>query len=140
MSPEAAAEEGLYRRLTGDAPLVALLGAGQRIFPDWPADTLTAAGCPRITFYTFGPAPRRPGFQRVRLSLDLWVWPSGVSGGRAKLLAIDEQLLALFDEQHWSHGGHRLYSTAGAFRDFPAPPDAPLRRLREITIDTAVPD
>lgn len=135
MSPEAAAEQGLFARLAEDADLVTLLGAGVRVFAGWPADTLAATSCPRITVYLFGPAPKRPGFQRVRVTLDLWVWPSGLTGGRPKLLAIDERILARFDEQHWTYAGYRLYSLAGAFKDYPAAPDAPLRRMRELTLE-----
>lgn len=135
MSPESAAERALYERLTGDAALAALLGAGTRIFPTWPSDTLQEADFPRITFYCFGPPPRRPGFQRVRATLDLWAWPTGGAGGRGKVLALDGRVMELLDERHFTYGAHRLYTTAGAFRDSGG--GGRLRRSRDITIEAS---
>lgn len=133
----AVAEEAFYRRLQGDAELTALLGAGARILPGWPGDTLQAADCPRLTFYLFGPGPLRPGFERIRVTLDAWVWPTGTGQGRPKLLAVDARLLALFDEQMWSYQGVRVWSYSLGFRDAPAPPDRPLRRTREIILEAS---
>lgn len=133
----ARAEEGFFRRLRGDAELVSLIGAGARILPGWPADTLQAADFPRLTFYLFGPGPRRPGFERLRAAVDEWVWPTGTAGGRPKLLAVDARLLALFDEQLWTYDGVRVWSYALGFRDAPAPPTRAMRRTREIVLEAS---
>lgn len=137
MSPEQAAEGGLLRRLTGDGPLGDLLGPGTRIFPGWPGDKLKKEDFPRLTFYATGPAPIAQGIQRVRVSVDIWVWPDGLTGGRARLIAIDARLMGLMNEQSFHHADHWLYSQAGGFRDSPAAPDAPIRRTREILLDAA---
>lgn len=137
MSPEAAAERGAYERMRGDAQLSALLGPGVRIIPDWPHDRLEERHCPRVTYYTFGPAPPVRGVARVRLALDLWVWPSGEHGGRARLLEIDARVVELFDERDWTFDGHWIIAQAGAFRDFPSGPTSPMRRHREIVLDVA---
>lgn len=138
MSPEAAAEQGFYTRAKDDAALTALLGGGTRIFPGYPSDTLEAADCPRITFYVTGPPPRAKGFQRLRVFADLWIWPDGSAGGRAKLLDVDERLKELFDEMHFTHDdAFRLYAIAGGMRDFPAGAGQPMRRQRQFIIEAS---
>lgn len=131
------AEIAFHRRLTEDAPLVTLVGSTARIVPGWPGDTLQEADFPRLTFYATGPAPIAKGIQRVRVSVDIWVWPTGLTGGRARLLAIDARLMGIMDEQIFHHADHRLYSVAGGFRDAPAAPNAPIRRTREILITSS---
>lgn len=137
MSPAAAGEEGAFRRMTGDAGLSALLGPGERIIPGFPGDVLKQHEVPRLTFYAFGPAPLVKGIQRVRVALDEWVWPSGQTGGRPRLLAIDARIEELFDEKGWAYRDHWIYATVGPFRDFPSAPNAPMRRHREIVLDVA---
>lgn len=136
MTPEAAAEHGFYARARGDAELSDLLGPGTRIMPGFPHDLPKASDVPRLTFYVFGPSRLVRGVQRVRVSCDLWVWPTGTRGGRDRLLAIDGRLCDLFDAE-FHHASHWLVSAPGGFRDFPAGPDEPLRRHREVIIDAA---
>lgn len=133
------AEIAFHRRLTEDAPLVALIGSTARIVPGWPGDLVDEpqGSFPRLTFYVTGPAPIAKGIQRVRASVDIWVWPTGLTGGRARLLAIDARLLGIMDERRFDYADHRHYSVAGGFRDAPAAPDAPIRRTREILITSS---
>lgn len=132
------AEAGFYRRMVEDAPLVTLIGSTSRIVPGWPGDIWEdEAAFPRLTFYVSGPAPIAKGIQRLRVSADIWVWPTGPTGGRAKLLAIDARLMGLMDEQSFHHADHWIYGQSGGFRDFPAAPGAPIRRTREILLDAA---
>ena len=137
MSPEAAAERSAYERMRDDPQLAVLLGPGARIVPDWPHDRLEERDCPRVTYYTFGPAPLVRGVARVRLALDLWVWPSGADGGRTRLIEIDGRIVELFDEANWLFAGYWIVAQAGAFRDFPSGPTSPMRRHREIVLDVA---
>lgn len=132
------AEIAFHRRVTEDAPLVTLIGSTSRIVPGWPGDIWEdETAFPRLTFYVSGPAPIRPGVQRLRVSVDIWVWASGLNGGRPKLLAIDARLMGLMDEQSFHHADHWIYGQSGGFRDFPAAPGAPIRRTREILLDAA---
>lgn len=132
------AEAGFYRRMTEDTPLVTLVGSTSRIVPGWPGDIWEdETAFPRLTFYVSGPAPIAKGVQRLRASVDIWVWPDGLTGGRARLLAIDARLTGLFDEMSFHAPDHWIYSQSGGFRDFPAAPSAPIRRTREILLDAA---
>lgn len=135
MSPEEAVERGVYERLKNDATLTVLLGSGVRVYMQWAADTLTESDFPRLTLYTFGPGPRGPDFQRVRVTLDEWVWRTGTSGGRAKLLAVDERIKDLLEQQAWTFSGFRLYATVAGWRDGEAANR--LRRSREITVEAS---
>lgn len=138
MIPSAAAEIGAYERMKADAQLIALLAGGAAsIIPGFPHDLLKEKECPRITFYVFGPRRFARDVEQVRLSADLWVWPSGAHGGRGRLLEIDERLCALFDVDGFTHGNHWIVPTLGGFRDFHSGPNEPMRRLREILLDVA---
>jgi hypothetical protein len=135
VSPEEAGERAVVARLKADATLTALLGSGVRIYPQWADDTLTEGDFPRLTVYTFGPPQRGPGFQRVRLGMDLWVWRSGTNGGRAKLFAIDARIRGLLEAQDWEYDDYRLYSLVGGWTDGEA--GHRLRRNRDITVETS---
>lgn len=133
MNPSAAVEQGAYTRMTSDEDLSDLLGTGTRVFPGFPHEVLKEAGCPRLTFYVFGPSPLVKGVERVRCSIDIWVW---ATQGRRKLLDLDERLQDLF-EARFSYEGHWIHSVPGGFRDHPAGPDEPMRRTRDIVFDVA---
>lgn len=138
MSPSAAAEKGAFERMKADAKLLALLAAGAAsIVPGFPHDVLKQSECPRITFYVFGPPRFARDIEQVRLSADLWVWPSGAHGGRGRLLEIDGRLCELFDVDGFTHAGHWIVPRVGGFRDFHSGPNEPMRRLREILLDVA---
>lgn len=134
MSPEAVAEAALYWRLVNDPVLTALLGPGRRIFDAWPGDVLKKEHCPRLTYYVTGPPPLTRGIQHVRASVDIWVWPDGLQGGRPKLLAIDSRINGYFDAAKWTYQDHWIVGRAGGFRDAPG---SPIRRTRDILLDVA---
>ena len=134
MSPGEAGERGFRDRIVSDATMTGLLGAGTRVLPGFAVDTLTKDDCPRITYFVPVQSVRRPGLEVVRIQTDAWIWPTGAAGGRMKALAVDAQLLALFDEQQWMYGGRQIYSLALPGSDFPAPPDAPMRRRRDFEL------
>lgn len=133
------AETGFFARASADTTLRQLLGergpGRARVFYGWPSDLTRQGDFPRVTYFMASSSVRRPGIYTVRLQVDSWVWPSGEGGGPQRLAEIDSRLLALFDERHWQHEGAQLYSLALAARDFPAPPEQPLRRMREFQID-----
>lgn len=129
------AEDAFFHRASDDAELKAILGDGARVVPGWPTVAEAPANYPLVSFYVFGPPPIAPGVQRVRITTDAWVWPTGLTGGRAKAREVDARLMELFDEQHFAYDGFRFYSVAGSFRDFPAAPGEPMRRLREFTLN-----
>jgi hypothetical protein len=87
-------EVAFTRRLTGDGQFVSLT----ELVYGWPKTLLakpTAAGLPITTWFT----PDRvrlssePG--HLEIQTDDWVWPSGASGGRSRLDAIDNCKLRL---------------------------------------------
>lgn len=127
-----------YARAASDPELVTLLGAkpsgAARLFPGWPPDPWTESDFPRATYFAAVDVRQRPGHADVQLQTDSWVWPSGAQGGLSRVIAIDERLLALFDEQVWEYDDQRLYARAGVARDYPAAPNEPLRRLRMFAV------
>ena len=141
ITPDAALK-GFYARASQDAGMKTALGtkaatgSPARFYEGWPADTLTASDLPRATYYMVAPATRRPGVYRVRLEVDGWFWPA--AGAAAKREQFTERMIELFDEQHWSVGEARLYCTViTPGRDFPAPPDEPMRRMFELRIEVS---
>lgn len=133
---------GFAARAAADADLAALLGVDDagavRLYHGWPGEVLEnprPRHFPRATYYRSGGGEqRRPGVGRVRIRLDLWVWPSGEAGGIERLSALDSRFLEVLDEQHWTHSGARLYAVALDPVDFPAGPGAPLRRMRPFDV------
>lgn len=105
-----AAEIGLANRMIGDAALVALLGVGERIVEGWPADLLTEADLPRLTYFFVGDVVKRRGFSRTRWQINPWVWVTANNGGRVLLMRLRAQVRSLFDEAHFKYGDYRLYS------------------------------
>lgn len=139
------AETGLADRLATDPAYAGLLGNDEdgevRLYWGWPHDVLDAPQAghfPRATFLRVpGGGIRRPGFGRVRVQLDHWLWPSGASGGKTRLGELDGRAVELLDEQHWTHDGCRLYAVAQEPLDFPAAPGMPIRRMRRFDIDVS---
>lgn len=133
---------GLGARLAGDATMVSLVAtdeAGEACINEgWPADVLEEPrpeDFPRVTFYRVpGGEIRRPGLGKVAVRVNLFVWPSGASGGLDRMSAIDSQILALLDEQHFTYGGARLYAKAHDAIDDPAGPGEPRVRVRPIDV------
>lgn len=144
-SPDSALK-GFYARASQSAAVKLVLstkpgvtGAPARILEGWPKDTLTQTDFPRMTYFNVVPTVRRPGFLSVRIQADGWFWNSDGSGFAAAREAWTIAMLELFDEQHWTYANEaRLYSTVvNPGRDFPAPPDRPLRRMMEIRIEVS---
>ena len=130
MTPGQAALSGCYDRARNSAEFLTLLGSGMRVIAGWPGDTLTPADLPRITLFLVADTVIRPGVHQVRIQTDIWA----PARGWDRLGDLDEQLLALFDEAHWTYQGVRLYATALPGRDFPGAPERYLRRSRDFRV------
>lgn len=132
MSANEAAEKGLRDRLVNDATVLNIITTAARVVPGWPADTQQAADFPRVTYFVVAVDIRRPGVETVRFQVDEWVWPE--SGGRQRLLELDEAVVDALDERDWTFGGHRLYALCLSASDHPVAPGYALRRRRDIEV------
>ncbi len=106
----AVAEQALFYRLRDDADRAAMLGSGTRVFAGWPDDTMQAGDFPRVTLTVPVDALEVPGYHRLRVQLDAWVWPTGPLGGRYHLLLLASWLNALLAAQTWAYDGVRISS------------------------------
>lgn len=135
------AEPAVADRLAFDPLLGILVGRDEtgevRVYAGWPAEPLerpSAAEFPRITLIRAADLTIRPTVGEVEIQLDLWVWPTGASGGLAALGEIDTRVRQLLDEAHWTYEDARLYAVDLGGRDVPAEPGRPLRRTRRIRV------
>lgn len=134
-------EAAVGARLAGDAALAALIGTDEigevRVYAGWPAELLdrpAATEFPRVTLFAATSDPIRPESGTVRLQVDVWVWPDGPSGGRARLRAIGERVAELLDERWWIHDGRRFSAVLAGSSGFGSDPGEPLRRMYEFDV------
>lgn len=129
---------GYFARGSQDAQLKALLGVeadgAARIEEGFPSFPSGPEAYPRHTFFSVSEEEIRPGFHRVRIQTDTLVWPEGASGGGQRRKEIDDRLLELFSEQHWTYNGAVLYAVTVSGRSLPGAVDAPLRKIRDFVI------
>jgi len=110
--------------------------------PQFPDSILEADQYPRGTYFMVSGSELGTTADEVLIQTDNWVWPTGVTGGVARLNAIDAQLIALLDRTEakgapglqWAHGGSRVFSRSVSWRDFPTAPGEPLRRRRDFRL------
>lgn len=132
----------LRSRVAQDTQLLLLLttlsDGSAAVVPDWPADTLQPSDCPRVTFFLPSGGNLHVGLGDIDVQFDIWVY-RGVGGGGQRVHDIDHRLNEIFSGADWIHdpGGPNhaaCHTEVGRFRDFPAPSDKPMRRMRRIRL------
>jgi hypothetical protein len=133
---------GVQARMTSTPALTSLLSIDAAsgkpaIVQGFPSDILAgpdASYFPRITWLTPVDEPINRPVAEFTFQIDEWVWPTGATGGYGRLEAIDEQILALFDDKVWIQSGKRLHSRVDQGRDYPGTKDLPHRRMRMLNV------
>lgn len=138
------ARKAIYQRLKGATALTALLSRDPQdpsvpaIYQGWPFGVLEGPDpryFPRVTFLVADDSPINEPVAELDVQLDEWVWHDGSTGGFGRLEAVDEQIVALFNEAEWITDGRKAHSTIGSARDFGRTvADQPLRRMRALAI------
>lgn len=133
------AEEGFYARAAADLDLRNLIGLDEtatlRLYPGAPTDTEEASDFPRATYFGLE-SPLAVGVGKVRIQLDILVWPQATAAfdPDLRLGEIDARFVELFDRQWWEHDSRRLSAHRLGGRPWPSRAGRPLRRTREFEI------
>lgn len=130
---------GFYARGRRDPALLALLGAkpngDARMEEGTSSGTLAESAYPRLNYFSVSEVEIRAEYlYRVRIQVDIQVWPHGRNGGQSRRKAIDDRLTQLYSEKHWGYGSASLYATGQTGRSLPGASTEARIKARDFTI------
>lgn len=122
-----------YVRARDDAALKSALGTKAtgyaQIEGGWPESFTDEAQFPQATYFVASDTVIRPGIRSFEVQVDIWSWSDP-----AVIETVEERLLALFDEVHWTASNVRWQGLALGGSDRPAGPGSPIRKMRRFNL------